>query len=171
MTIHTFHQWINKAKAHQKTYKQFLQKTSRSQILPKLQSLHNEAFRKINCLTCANCCTNHSPRFKMPDIKRIARYLKIKEVVFIRTYLTLDDDGDYVVEKLPCPFLGKDNACSIYNVRPSDCARYPYTNEDVLIRRPLTTLTNSTICPAVYYVLEKLIQPSSTNIKKCKGLL
>ena len=158
MTIDIFPQWRTKAKTQQKTYKQFLQRADKSKTLPKLQSLHDEAFSKIDCLTCANCCKNHSPRFKAPDIKRIARYLKIKESTFIHTYLNLDEDGDYVVKKSPCTFLGKDNACSIYNVRPSDCARYPYTNEDVLLKRPLTTLTNSTICPAVYYVLEKLTQ-------------
>ena len=36
----------------------------------------------------------------------------------------------------PCPFLGEDNYCGIYEERPSDCHRFPYTDEDVLIDRP-----------------------------------
>lgn len=80
----------------------------------------------------------------------------MKEGAFIEKYLRLDDDGDYVVQSSPCPFLGSDNFCGIYEVRPSDCARYPYTDEDVLLKRPQLTLKNSTVCPAVYYVLEKL---------------
>ena len=87
----------------------------------------------------------------------------MKESAFIETYLRLDEDGDYVVKSSPCPFLGSDNFCGIYDVRPSDCARYPYTDEDVLLKRPQLTLKNSSVCPAVYYVLEKLSAIKVTN--------
>jgi len=72
--------------------------------------------------------------------------------------LRLDEDGDYVVKQSPCPFLGDDNFCSIYEHRPSDCARFPYTDEDVIWRRQALTLKNSSFCPIVYGVLEKLTQ-------------
>ena len=75
----------------------------------------------------------------------------------INDYLRVDDDGDYVMRSTPCSFLGEDNYCSIYDVRPTDCERFPYTNEDVLLKRQPLTLKNSTFCPAVYYVLEKLM--------------
>lgn len=81
----------------------------------------------------------------------------MKEGDFIEKYLRLDDDGDYVVRSTPCPFLGVDNFCSIYEVRPSDCERFPYTNEDVILKRANITLKNSTFCPIVFYVLEKLV--------------
>lgn len=81
----------------------------------------------------------------------------MKEGEFIETYLTLDSDGDYVVKTKPCPFLGTDNYCSIYEVRPSDCHRFPYTDEDVIVKRQALTLKNSTFCPIVYYVLEGLM--------------
>ena len=82
----------------------------------------------------------------------------MKESRFIDTYLRLDEDGDYVVKQTPCPFLGNDNRCSIYDVRPSDCERFPYTNEDVLVNRAQITLKNSTFCPAVFFVLQKLME-------------
>ena len=126
-------------------------------VLMQLRDLHEEAFSKIDCLTCAACCKNYSPRFKTPDLKRISKHLKLKESVFIDTYLNLDSDGDYVVKTAPCPFLGSDNYCSIYDQRPRDCYRFPYTDDDVLLKRPAITLKNATFCPAVYYVLEKLI--------------
>ena len=81
----------------------------------------------------------------------------MKEGDFIETYLSLDVEGDYVVKSTPCPFLGSDNFCSIYEDRPSDCRRFPYTDEDVFFKRPKITLKNASFCPAVYYVLEKLI--------------
>lgn len=149
--------WQKKSEEHTKLYKNFLQRANKNKVLKQLPDLHEEAFTKIDCLQCAACCKNYSPRFKSPDIKRISKHLKMKEGNFIDTYLTLDVEGDYVVKSTPCPFLGEDNFCSIYDQRPSDCHRFPYTDEDVLLKRPAITLKNATFCPAVYFVLEKLI--------------
>lgn len=146
------------AKEQKKQYVNHLKKGNKNKMLQALPQLHDEAFEKIDCLDCANCCKNYSPRFKMPDIKRIAKHFKMKESTFIDTYLKLDDDGDYVVQQHPCPFLGAENYCDIYEVRPRDCARYPYTDEDVLIKQPNLTAINATICPAVYTVMEQLMQ-------------
>lgn len=149
--------WQKRSAEHQKQYRQFLQRADKNKVLKRLPELNDEAFEQIDCLTCGNCCKNYSPRFKTTDIKRISKHLKMKEGDFIETYLNLDTDGDYVAKAAPCPFLGSDNYCSIYEQRPSDCARYPYTDEDVLLKRPQLTQKNSTVCPIVHYVLEKLI--------------
>jgi hypothetical protein len=151
-------QWEKKSAERSKSYARFLQKADKNKILSRLPDLHEEAFSRIDCLSCANCCRNYSPRFKTPDIKRISKVLKMKEGVFIETYLKLDEDGDYVVKSTPCPFLGSDNYCSIYDDRPSDCRRFPYTDEDVFLKRPKITLKNASFCPAVYYVMEKLME-------------
>ena len=150
------HNWEKKSAEKQKIYKQFLQRADKNRVLKALPDLHNQAFEKVSCLTCANCCKNYSPRFKAPDIKRISKLLKMKEGDFIETYLRLDEDGDYVANRTPCPFLGEDNYCSIYEDRPGDCVRFPYTDEDVIIKRQPLTLKNSTFCPIVYYVIEGL---------------
>ena len=149
--------WEKKSADRQKVYKQYLQKAQKNDVLKKLPGLHQEAFSKIDCLQCANCCKNYSPRFKTPDIKRISKHLKMRESDFIEAYLKVDEDGDFVVRSTPCPFLGADNFCSIYEQRPSDCQRFPYTDEDVFIKRQQLTLKNSTFCPITYFVLEKLI--------------
>lgn len=150
-------QWLKRSAERQKQYQQFLKRADKNKVLNKLPDLHEAAFSNINCLDCAACCKNYSPRFKTPDIKRISKHLKMKEGVFIETYLRLDEEGDYVTRQTPCPFLGSDNSCSIYEVRPSDCARFPYTDEDVLLKRPSITLKNSSFCPAVFFVLEQLL--------------
>jgi len=152
------HNWEKKSADHQKQYKHFLRNADKNKVLKQLPDLHEEAFQKIDCLQCANCCKNYSPRFKTPDIKRIAKHLKMKEGEFIDRYLRIDEEGDFVVKSTPCPFLGADNYCSIYEQRPSDCHRFPYTDEDVIIKRPQLTQKNSTFCPIVYYVLEKLMK-------------
>jgi hypothetical protein len=149
--------WEKKSADHQKLYKQFLNRADKNKVLKALPDLHEEAFEKIDCLQCGNCCRGYSPRFKTPDIKRISKHLKMKEGDFINRYLFIDSEGDYVLQTKPCSFLGADNYCSIYDVRPSDCVRFPYTDEDVLLKRQPLTLKNSSFCPAVYFVLEKLI--------------
>jgi Fe-S-cluster containining protein len=149
-------QWQKTASEKQKAYRHLLERGNRNKMLRALPALHEEAFSKVDCLACANCCKNYSPRFKQPDIKRIAKRLRIKEGELIQRYLKLDSDGDFVVQSSPCPFLGEDNFCSIYEDRPSDCRRYPYTDEDVLLKRVSLTLKNATVCPAVFQVLEAL---------------
>ena len=150
--------WQKKSIEKQKSFKIFLARADKNKVLKQLPQLHEEAFEKIDCLQCANCCKNYSPRFKTPDIKRISRHLKMKEGDFIETYLRLDEEGDYVANRKPCPFLGEDNYCQIYEDRPSDCVRFPYTDEDVIIKRPQLTIKNSTFCPIVYYVMEGLTE-------------
>ena len=141
-----------------KLCKQFLQKAEKNKVLKQLPALHEEAFEKIDCLQCANCCKNYSPRFKTPDIKRISKHLGLKESDFIEKYLRVDEEGDFVVKSTPCPFLGADNFCSIYDQRPSDCRRFPYTDEDVIIKRQALTLKNSEFCPITYFVIERLME-------------
>ena len=149
--------WEKRSADNHKKYKQFLQRADKNKVLKTLPGLHEEAFAKIDCLQCANCCKNYSPRFKTPDIKRISKVLGLRESDFIEKYLLVDEEGDFIVNTKPCPFLGTDNFCSIYEDRPSDCRRFPYTDEDVIIKRKELTLKNSTFCPITYYVLEKLI--------------
>ncbi|MEY3059061.1 MAG: hypothetical protein RL000_413 [Bacteroidota bacterium] len=150
--------WEKKSAENQKLYKGYLKKVDKNKVLKQLPSLHLEAFEQVDCLSCANCCKNYSPRFKTPDIKRISKVLGLRESVFIDTYLELDAEGDYVLKTKPCPFLGSDNFCSIYEDRPSDCRRFPYTDEDVFFKRQAITLKNTSFCPAAYYVIEKLME-------------
>jgi len=160
------HNWEKKSGERQKLYKQFLQRADKNKVLKQLPELHEEAFSKIDCLQCANCCKNYSPRFKTPDIKRISKHLKMRESDFIETYLRVDEEGDFVVKSTPCPFLGTNNFCSIYEQRPSDCHRFPYTDEDVFIKRQQLTLKNSGFCPITYYVLENLLSMDKKNTTK-----
>jgi Fe-S-cluster containining protein len=150
--------WEKKSSERQKLYKQFLARADKNKVIRELPALHEEAFEQVDCLACANCCKHYSPRFKTPDIKRISKVLSLKENIFIETYLKIDEESDYVLKSKPCPFLGSDNFCSIYDDRPSDCRRFPYTDEDVFIKRPQLTLKNTSFCPAAYFVIEKLMQ-------------
>ena len=158
MSKDILHNWEKKSRERQKLYKQYLERADKNTVLRQLPALHEEAFSKVDCLQCANCCKNYSPRFKTPDVKRISRHLNLRESDFIEKYLVVDEDGDFVARTKPCPFLGTDNFCTIYDERPSDCRRFPYTDEDVIIKRPVLTQKNLSFCPITYYVVEKLME-------------
>src|SRR5450755_3669071 len=154
----TLQNWEKISFEHQKLYKNFLAKAGKKEVLREIPDLHEQAFKQIDCLQCAHCCKRYSPRFKQPDIKRISKVLQLKESDFIAKYLRIDEEGDYVTHSVPCPFLGNDNHCSIYEDRPSDCKRFPYTDEDVILKRPRLTLKNSSFCPIVVSVMEGLLE-------------
>ena len=150
--------WTKLAVTRIKAYRQFLERVNRNRALALLTELHEEAVQSTDCLQCAQCCKNYSPRFKTPDVKRISRILNLRESEFIDRYLKVDEEGDFVTKGSPCPFLGSDNHCSIYEDRPSDCSRFPYTDEDVLIKRARITLENVRFCPITYKVMEGLME-------------
>ena len=121
-----------------------------------INDLNDEAFSKINCLSCANCCKNLGPLFTQKDIERIAKHLRLKPGAFTEKYLRIDEDNDYVLKQTPCLFLGEDNYCGIYEVRPKACADYPNTH----LRNQKTMFKilqkNIAYCPAVYDIVEKI---------------
>jgi Fe-S-cluster containining protein len=122
-----------------------------------VQELHDETFKKIDCLTCANCCKTTSPIFTEKDIKRISKHFRMKEVQFIEQYLERDKDDFMVLKQAPCIFLDEsDNTCSIYDVRPKACSEYPHTNRRKFIQLTNLTLKNTEICPAVYSIVEAM---------------
>lgn len=145
-----------KAKDKEKENKNFLKNPKTKALIKELAKVHHEVFEEVDCLSCANCCKTISPRFRTPDVARLAKYLRIKETVLVEQYLRVDEDGDYVVKSSPCPFLGADNYCSVYEARPNDCRNYPYTDSDVFFKRPNTTLQNTFVCPAAHLAVEKM---------------
>lgn len=118
--------------------------------------IHHEVFQKTDCLTCANCCKTTGPLFIPSDVKRISKRLNMKPTDFQATYLRVDEDGDSVLQHLPCPFLGADNRCSIYDDRPKACREFPHTDRPKFHQITAITEKNVSVCPAVYNILERL---------------
>ena len=121
-----------------------------------MQDLHDEEFKKTDCLACANCCKTTSPIFTEKDISKISKHLKMKEQKFIEQYLQRDEDDFMVLKEVPCTFLDSDNTCFIYDVRPKACSEYPHTNRRKFIQITNLTLKNTEVCPAVFNIVEEL---------------
>lgn len=121
-----------------------------------MQELHTAEFERTDCLTCANCCKTTGPLFTDKDIERISKYFKMKPSVFIKNFLHLDEENDYVLQSLPCTFLGSDNYCSIYEVRPKACREFPHTDRKKFQQIAQLTLKNVAICPAAFNIVEDM---------------
>ncbi len=118
--------------------------------------LHEEICEQTDCLQCANCCKSLGPAIYDKDIERMAKALRLKPSDVVEQYLRLDEDGDYVFQSMPCPFLMPDNYCSIYEYRPKACREYPHTDRKKFFQIYRLTVKNAFTCPIAYKVLSEL---------------
>ncbi|MEO9210229.1 MAG: YkgJ family cysteine cluster protein [Ginsengibacter sp.] len=121
-------------------------------------STDQEVWSKIDCLGCANCCKVMSPTYTNADILRISKHLGMKPKEFKEKWLYLDKrENDWMNRSRPCQFLDLEtNKCTIYEVRPKDCAQFPH-----LARKPVLDYfyihkQNIEYCPATMLFVEKL---------------
>tara|TARA_R110000868_G_scaffold358744_1_gene620461 strand:+ start:1110 stop:1601 length:492 start_codon:yes stop_codon:yes gene_type:complete len=121
-----------------------------------MQELHEVEFKRTDCLECANCCKTTGPLFTNADVERIAKHFKQKPQQFIDQYLRIDEENDYVLKQVPCTFLGTDNYCSIYDVRPKACREFPHTDRKKFQQISNLTIKNVAICPAAFNIVEEM---------------
>ncbi|RPH32196.1 MAG: YkgJ family cysteine cluster protein [Bacteroidales bacterium] len=148
-------QLAGNAESDNKNLLKQLKRRPSSEVDALFQGLHDEVFEAINCLDCANCCSTISPIITDRDIDRMAKVLRMKPSEVVAKYLRIDEDNDYVYRNHPCPFLGADNYCSIYEERPKACREYPHTDRRKAQQLFSLTLKNAKVCPAVYLILER----------------
>ena len=117
---------------------------------------HAGVFDEIDCLDCANCCSSIPPIVNKTDVNRISKKLSMKPAEFEETYLTVDEDGDTVMNQSPCPFLLEDHTCFIYEVRPKACRQFPHTDEMTFSKNSKLHAMNATVCPGVFHIIRKL---------------
>ncbi len=75
---------------------------------------------------------------------------------FTDKYLHMDEDSHWVFNEAPCAFLGDDNYCSIYDVRPKACREYPHTDRKNMMQVLDLAYENTMVCPAVAEMVENM---------------
>jgi uncharacterized protein len=145
-----------KKRTENKKFLDKLKKKKQKEVSVLIETTHDEVFACTDCLKCANCCKTTGPLFTQKDIERIASHLRMKPGAFVEQYLRIDEDNDYVLQSVPCTFLGADNYCSIYEVRPKACREYPHTDTPDIAGFYTLTAKNVEICPAVFEIVERL---------------
>ena len=115
-----------------------------------------EVWKEVNCTECANCCKTMTPTFLRSDVVRISAHLGMEPKAFIKKWIKKEDNSkDWVNKTQPCQFL-IDNKCSIYEVRPKDCAEFPHHNKKPFDAYNDTFKNNLIHCPATLMLVEKL---------------
>src|SRR4051794_30800552 len=115
---------------HKAGFRKFLDKVAQNP--PPLldaytEQIDKEVWQEVDCLRCSNCCRNMSPTYTVTDIKRIATHLRMSMPAFKEKWLYKNKKGEWMNRSQPCQFLDLEtNYCTIYSVRPEDCAGFPH---------------------------------------------
>ena len=124
-----------------------------------LDPIDKEVWAETNCLACSNCCRAMSPTFTFQDMKRISAHLGMTTKAFKEKWLYKEKStGDWMNKSRPCQFLNRnDNKCSIYEVRPADCAEFPHLTKKKMTDYIHVHKQNVQYCPATFKMVEKLM--------------
>ncbi|WP_276504526.1 YkgJ family cysteine cluster protein [Terrimonas pollutisoli] len=152
-----------KAGDNKRSFRRFLTKLENEppkKINTLTATLEKEVWKEVDCLSCANCCKTMTPTFTNADMKRIAGHFgeTVEEFKAKWLYKERKKDGDWLNKKQPCQFLNlTDNKCSIYEVRPADCAGFPHMTKK-FHEYSHVHKQNIEYCPATYKLVEKMKQ-------------
>jgi Fe-S-cluster containining protein len=160
VSLRTFRQ---KMKDNQRKFRRYLGKLEKDPApgLDRIaEQIDAEVWAETDCLSCGNCCKRMTPTFKRKDILRISAHLNMTPEAFREKWLVYEKkDGDWINKKQPCQFLDmKTNMCSIYEVRPADCAGFPYLKKKKMKDYLHVHKQNVEYCPATYRMVEKLME-------------
>ena len=127
-------------------------------LAQQIELADREVWKEVDCLACANCCKTMTPAFTKEDIVRIVTYLRMKPATFKSKWLKKEErSGHWVNTTQPCQFLDTgNNKCSIYEVRPADCAGFPHHNKTPFAVYNETFKKNVVHCPATFLLVKKL---------------
>jgi Fe-S-cluster containining protein len=149
-----------KVRHHRSSFRRFLtrlEKKSSKQIASLTGGLEKEVWKEVDCLSCANCCKTMTPTYTLNDIKKISAHFGMTQDQFKKKWLRKErSSGDWLNKSLPCQFLNlKNNQCTIYDVRPADCAGFPHLQKNI---KGFVHVHKQNIefCPATYKLVEKM---------------
>ena len=88
----------------------------------------------FKCTGCGACCSKEPGYVWLTeeDIERASKHLNLTREEFLKKYTRLVN-GDYSLLERPnydCIFL-KENKCTLYQARPSQCRRFPFWSENL----------------------------------------
>jgi Fe-S-cluster containining protein len=116
----------------------------------------DEVWQAIDCTTCGHCCRTLQVVVDSDDCDRLAARLGMAPRQFSQRYVTIDPDRTRRLARSPCPFLGDDNRCTVYEDRPKACRDFPYLHDRHFVARSLTMIENTAACPIVFNVWQAL---------------
>lgn len=157
MNLEDFKRTANKERSELVAFLNDQETRPQDEISPVISAADSAAWQDTDCLQCANCCKTMTPAFTNDDIARIATHLRITPALFKKKWLKLEPkSGHWVNTSQPCQFLQPDNKCSVYAIRPADCAGFPHHDKQPFNEYSETFKKNVVHCPATYTFVKKL---------------
>ncbi len=109
---------------------------------------------RFTCRMCRYCCSGEPGYVYLSEeeIINLAKFLEMPIDQFMKVYCRTVDHGDYLMVSLreksdyDCIFL-TDKGCSVYPVRPKQCATYPFWEN--IMSSPEAWLEESRRCPGI----------------------
>ena len=91
---------------------------------------------RFECTGCGNCCKNHGDYtfvyLAERDIEAIRGFLGLEREAFLEEYCEVVDGWVTLqMGEEACRFLDEKNRCTIYPVRPKQCATWPFWQENL----------------------------------------
>jgi Fe-S-cluster containining protein len=121
--------------------------------------IDQEVWAETDCLACSNCCRNMTPTFTFQDMKRIATHFRMSVPAFKEKWLYKNKKGEWMNRSQPCQFLDlRTNMCSIYDIRPVDCAGFPHLTKKKMVEYMHVHKQNIQFCPATFRMVVKLMR-------------
>lgn len=147
---------------HKSRLRRFLTKVEKNpplQLDMLAEMVDKDVWAETNCLVCANCCREMTPTYTFKDMQRISGHLGMTMKQFKEKWLEKDNkSGDWMNKSRPCQFLNlEDNKCSIYEVRPADCAGFPHLTKKKMKDYIHVHKQNVQYCPATFKMVEKMM--------------
>jgi Fe-S-cluster containining protein len=160
VNLFSFRKKVSLYKKHFIKYLRHIEKLKPAGLDDLAEQLNTEVWEDIDCLSCANCCKTMTPTFTHKDIRRISKHLNMRPKDFKERWLKYEKkDDDWVNIKQPCQFLDlSTNMCSIYEVRPDDCAKFPHLTKKKMIDYMHVHQQNIAYCPATFKMVEKMME-------------
>lgn len=160
--LKTLRQYKGRMRTNRSAFRRFLGKIEKNPprgLDTMVVQANATVWQETDCLACANCCKTMSPTYTATDIKRISAHLGMSPEAFRKKWLYKDRQGDWMNKSQPCQFLNlEDNKCSIYAVRPRDCAGFPHHTKRRMVDYMHVFKQNVEYCPATYRLVEEIMK-------------
>lgn len=151
---------------HRSRFRRFLTRVENNpprQLDAYAAAIDKEVWQETDCLACSNCCRTMTPTYTFRDLQRISRHFNMTISQFKEKWLYKDKEGEWMNVSTPCQFLDlKTNKCSIYSIRPQDCAEFPHLTKKKMTDYMHVHKQNVQHCPATFRMVEKLMERISS---------
>ena len=142
------------AKADEHThFLAYIQQSEGAALDRLVQPIYERVQAAVDCTHCGNCCKTLVINITPDEVTGLATYLGQPEASVREAWIEESLQGNCYMNAIPCHFL-KDQKCSIYEQRFTECRDFPHLHKPGFRERLLGTLGHYGRCPIIYNVIE-----------------